>query len=206
AGRPSGSVTFQEGSTSLGTATVDATGSAQLTLSTLAAGSHSVSATYGGDANFTGSTSLAVVEVVNTAISTTVLVQSSANPAVFGQAINFTAIVVPATPSGFVPSGSVTYADGSTFLAKVNLDASGQAVFTLSTLALGSHSITVAYGGDSIFVGGSSQALTQVVNQASTTTAVTADSNPAAENQTVTLTATVAPVAPGAGVPTGTVA
>src|SRR5207248_5800860 len=48
-------------------------------------------------------------------------------------------------------------------------------------------------------------ALAQTVNQASTTTAVTSSANPSVFGQPVTFTATVSAVAPGVGIPTGTV-
>lgn len=61
---PGGSVTFLDGSTVLGTVTLDASGVATLSLSTLAAGSHTITAVYGGDANFAGSTSAPITETV----------------------------------------------------------------------------------------------------------------------------------------------
>jgi hypothetical protein len=63
-GIPTGSVNFLDGSASLGSATLDSTGTATLTLNTLAAGSHSITAVYGGDGNFTGITSAALTETV----------------------------------------------------------------------------------------------------------------------------------------------
>ena len=71
-----------DGSTTLGTGSVDGSGVATFTTSTLAVGSHSLSAVYSGDANFTGSTSSSVNQVVNQGGTTTALV-SSANPSVF---------------------------------------------------------------------------------------------------------------------------
>jgi hypothetical protein len=60
-----GTVTFKDGSTTLGSTSVDSSGNATLTTSALAAGSHSVSATYSGDIDFAGSTSPAAVEVIS---------------------------------------------------------------------------------------------------------------------------------------------
>ena len=54
-----GTVTFQDGETMLGSSTV-VDGMATYTVSTLTAGRHSITAAYGGDANFAGSTSSAV--------------------------------------------------------------------------------------------------------------------------------------------------
>lgn len=67
AGTPSGSVTFSDGSTSLGTQTLSAQGTASLSIATLAAGTHAVTARYGGDATFAASSSSAVQLVINAA-------------------------------------------------------------------------------------------------------------------------------------------
>jgi len=204
-GAPTGTVTFEEGAVTLGTAPLGVGGKATLPLATLIPGSHSIVGVYGGDVSFAGSTSPPFVQVVNAAVATVVVLQSSANPSVFGQAINFTATVTPASPSTLTPSGSVTYSEGGTVLGSAKLDSTAQAVLTLSNLTLGSHSITASYGGDTVFNVASSTPLTQAVNQASTTTAVEASPNPDLVNQVVTITATVAPISPGSGTPTGIV-
>lgn len=63
-GTPTGTVSFIDGTTSLGNATLNGSGAATLTLSTLSAGSHSITTVYGGDTNFAGSTSSAITETV----------------------------------------------------------------------------------------------------------------------------------------------
>ncbi len=62
---PTGTVTFMDGSGTLGTGALAAGGTATLAISSLTAASHSVTAVYSGDANNTGSTSNALTEVVN---------------------------------------------------------------------------------------------------------------------------------------------
>lgn len=57
ASKPAGTVTFLEGTTTLGVATLDANAVATLNLSTLAAGAHTLTARYEGDSNFNASTS-----------------------------------------------------------------------------------------------------------------------------------------------------
>ncbi len=57
---PTGTVTFVDGTTSLGTGTLNGSGVATYSSSTLAAGSHSVTASYAGDANNASSVSSAV--------------------------------------------------------------------------------------------------------------------------------------------------
>jgi hypothetical protein len=119
---------------------------------------------YGGDTNFNTSTSSTLSQVVNKA-STTTTVTSSANPSVYGQSVMFTATVAAVSPGAGTPTGTVTFKDGSTVLGTGTLSG-GVATYTTSTLALGTHSITVVYGGDTNFASSTSGALSQVVNQA----------------------------------------
>jgi hypothetical protein len=131
-------------------------------------------------------------------------VKSMPNPSVFGEAVTFTATVTPAAVSSNTPTGTVSFEDGQTPFEVLSLT-NGSASFNTSSLSTGSHNITVSYGGDANFAASTSTILTQVVDQASTTTTLVGAPNPANVGQTVTFTATVAPVSPGAGSPTGTV-
>jgi hypothetical protein len=63
-GTPTGAVTFKDGTTVLGTKRLSS-GKATLTTSALAAGKHSITAVYGGDADFAGSTSPVLTQTVN---------------------------------------------------------------------------------------------------------------------------------------------
>ena len=155
-------MTFKDGPSTLGTGTLDSLGQARFTISTLAVGSHPITASYGGDATFTGSTSSALTQTVKKA-STATSVSSSANPSVSGQSVTFTATVTAKSPGAGIPTGTVTFKDGSSILGTGTLDGSGQAMFTISTLAVGSHSITARYGGDASFNGSTSSRLTQTV-------------------------------------------
>src|SRR5205814_10249302 len=65
-GTPTGTVTFQDGASALGTGTLSG-GTATFTTSGLTAGTHSITAIYGGDANFAGSTSPVLTQTVNKA-------------------------------------------------------------------------------------------------------------------------------------------
>src|SRR5439155_1197873 len=201
AGVPTGTVTFMDGATVLGTATLT-NGSASLVTSTLTTGNHSLTTVYSGSANFNASTSPAVNQVVNS--QTTTSLTAPPNPSVFGQAVTLTAVVSPVAPGTGVPTGTVTFRDGATVLATVTL-ANGSASFAASTLAAGSHSLTAVYSGSPNFNASTSPAVTQVVNPGNTTTSLTSTPNPSNFGQTVTLSATVSPVAPATGVPTGTV-
>jgi hypothetical protein len=164
-GIPTGTVTFKRGSTTLGTVTLDGTGHAAFTTSTLPTGNSSISAVYNGTGNFNSSTSGTINEKVNKASTTTVVV-SSLNPSVSGQAVTFTATVSANAPAGGIPNGQVIFRDGGSKLATVQLDANGQASFTTTKLAVGSHNITVSYNGNTNFLASTSATLVQVVNAA----------------------------------------
>ncbi|HZS90342.1 MAG TPA: Ig-like domain repeat protein, partial [Chloroflexota bacterium] len=136
---------------------------------------------------------------------TTTTVTSSANPSVYGQPVTFTATVATVASGGPTPTGSVQFSvDGSPYGSPVALSG-GQAAVTISSLAVGGHTIAASYTPDTDSFTGSSGTLSQTVNKANTTTTVTSSANPSLLGQPVTFTATVSVVAPGAGTPTGSV-
>jgi len=165
---PTGSVTFSytlnNVTTVLGTVAL-ATNSniVSLTTAALGVGQFTITAIYGGDSNYTGS-SAAITQTVGRA-STSTSLSSSANPSTFGQSVTLTA-VVSAAVLGFTPTGTVMFLDGSSVLGTVNLDGAGTGVLTLSTLSVGTHTITAVYNSDSNFMASTSPALTQTVNAA----------------------------------------
>jgi Bacterial Ig-like domain (group 3) len=63
-GTPAGTVTFTDGATTLGTASLDNSGQAMFTTSTLTVGNHTITANHGGDPNFLGSRSM-LTQTVN---------------------------------------------------------------------------------------------------------------------------------------------
>src|SRR5207247_1855688 len=195
-GVPTGTVTFRDGATTIGTATLGATGSASIMVSTFAAASHARTAAYGSGGNFQTSTAAAVTQVVNAETATTLT--ATPNPSRFGQAVTLTATVALVVPATGMPTGSVRFMDGAATIGTATLGANGSASIVVSTLATGSHSLTAAYGGAGNFLASTSTAVTQVVNAGDTTTTLTATPNPSRFGQAVTLTATVAAVAPTA--------
>ncbi|MGH9502144.1 MAG: Ig-like domain repeat protein [Terriglobales bacterium] len=205
--KPTGSVTFKDGATTLGTGALNGSGVATLAISTLTAGSHSLTASYAGTVLFGTSTSNTVSQAVNQASTTTTVARTTGpNPSVFGQSLTFTATVAAVGPGAGTPTGTVTFTDGATTIGTGTLNGSGVATLTSATLAVGSHSITATYNADANFTGSTSAALAQTVNTASTTTTITSDSpDPSVVGQLVIINFTVAAVTPGSGTPTGTV-
>jgi len=107
-----------------------------------------------------------------------------------------------------MPTGTVNFLNGATTLGSGQLNSSGVATYSTSTLPAGMYTITAAYNGDSNFSGSTSNLVTQVVNAASkatSTTTVVSSANPATAGQSVTLTATVTGPSGNMTVPTGSV-
>ena len=197
-GTPTGSVTFFNGTNSLGSGTLLSNGTTSITSSALTAGSNSITATYAGDTNYNGMTSPVVTQTVLPATTTTVA--SSPSPSVVGQPVTLTAGV---SSTAGVPGGTVQFLNGTTVLGTATLSG-GVASFVTSALPFGFDSITAAYQGSSSFSPSTSSAITQTVQQASTTTTLTSSKNPASLGQSVTFTATVHPAPPSTGGPTPT--
>ena len=167
-GTPTGTVTFLDGATSLGTGALSASGVATLSTTTLAVGSHSITAQYGGDSNYSASTSSAVSVTVTTAAATpaasTTTLAASATTATTGDNITFTATVAGPSGNTTVPTGTVTFLNGTTSLGTGTLNSSGVATLSTTALPVGADTITAQYGGDTNFSASTSAAVTVTVS------------------------------------------
>jgi hypothetical protein len=193
---PTGTVTFLDGTTTLGTATLNGSAQATFTTSSLSTGSHSITAVYGSDANFATSTSAVLTQVVNgpAAVGTTTTLIGSPNPAAVGQTVTLNATVAEAGGSG-VPTGTVTFYDGTTSLGTGTLS-SGIATYSTSSLAVGTHSITASYGGDRSNAASTSSAVTVTVTAAAApdfSLALSPTSGTVSQGSTTTSTITITP-------------
>jgi streptogramin lyase len=160
-GVPTGTVTFLDGTTVLGTAPVNVDGQAQLPVS-LGVGNHTLTASFTGTNGFTNSVSTAVAEPVARA-GTSVDVGSTLSTVVTGQTVTFTAVVSPVAPGGGTPTGTVTFKDGNSILGTVAVGANDTATFTTTFAAVGNHTITAVYSGSGNFLGSTSAAQTKTV-------------------------------------------
>ncbi len=146
-----GTVTFYDGASELGTGTLNSSGVATLSLNALAIGQVSLTATYGGDASDITSTSAALFATINEAATTTSVVASAVDP-LYGQAVTFLATVAPVSPGLGAPTGTVSFYDGANLLGTGTL-CGGTATFTTSAaLALGTHTVTASYAGDGSYL------------------------------------------------------
>ncbi len=126
-------------------------------------------------------------QLINNIPSTTTAVTSSSNPSIYGQSVTFTATVAPQGPGS--PTGSVTFSDGATTLGVSPLTA-GIATISTASLAVGFHTITAVYSGDSNFLG-STGSLYQTVNSGTQTITFTTNAPAsAAYNTSFTVAAT----------------
>jgi hypothetical protein len=200
---PTGTVTFFDGATAIGTATLSATGTATLTTSALPGGSHTISATYGGDANNLTSSSGAVSETVQP-IATTTGIAAASNPSVAGAALQLTATAVQSgtTGAGGAFSGTVTFSDGATVIGTASISAAGIATLSVSSLNVGPHTLSASYGGNANYVASTSPSIGETLLAATTSTALTTSLTPSIAGAPVTFTAAVTG---SGGIPTGTV-
>ena len=163
-----GTVTWST-NTGCGTTTVTSgnPGVATCTTSILAVGSDTITATYSGDNNHSGSTgTLSGGQTVNPAASTTT-VASSLNPSIYGQAVTFTANVAAVSPGVGTPTGTVQFTiDGSNFGSPVTLASGSATSGSTSTLTEGTHTVTAVYLGSTNFAPSTSPVLNQVVQGA----------------------------------------
>ncbi|WP_181411017.1 Ig-like domain-containing protein [Nocardioides humi] len=209
AGSPSGTVTFTDGDTVLGSAPVgSATGGiASITVDALAVGQHAVVATYDGDDSFTSSFG-SVAQKVQRAQTSTV-VSSSANPSQPGGAVRFTAAVSPVAPGAGDPVGTVQFkVNGASLGAPVPLVDGSATSAEFTDLAPGTYRISAVYSGEPRFVGSTGlldQGNGQTVGKGGTATELASDDAESDQGQAVTFTATVRAVAPATGTPTGVV-
>ena len=161
---PTGAVTLLEGSTTLATQPL-VNGLANITLSNLAVGQHSLTASYAGDTNTGSGVSLPLLQIVGTLPAnsgTTTSLTASANPVGVGQPLVLIASVAPVTAGGAALTGTVAFMEGSTTLGTASIVGSS-ATFTTSSLAVGTHALTAVYSGSTSYATSVSAVLNEVV-------------------------------------------
>jgi autotransporter-associated beta strand protein len=143
-----GTVTFFANNVSIGTGTVNSSGLASLTTSSLAEGSFTITASYAAPSNFNAS-------AVSTGASQTVLratnisaTYSPSNP-VFGQNVSVLIAVAPSTGVG-TPTGTVQIYSGNTLLGNGTLSG-GSVNVSLGQLNAGTANLSIVYSGDGTF-------------------------------------------------------
>jgi FtsP/CotA-like multicopper oxidase with cupredoxin domain len=174
-------------------------GRATFQTAALGGGNHVVSAHYLGFGPDLASSSAAITQVVAKAPTSVTVTQSSTTSRYY-QLVTFTAQVAPASATG-----SVQFTVDGVLVAPVALDGSGRASIPAVTLAVRNHTVSARYLGSTNYLPSTSATLTHSVIRSASRVALVSNLNPSTRGTRVTFTATVSAVAPGGGVPTGTV-
>ena len=198
AGSPGGSIVVREGPTVQGSGTI-AAGSANVAISTLAVGAHTLVASYGGDSNFLSGDSDPVLVTIAQASPSLAISSQPASSSVVGQPITITASLSQA----FSPAGSVDFFVKGSKIGSSALSGTS-ASFSFTPSAAGSYSVSAVYQGDTNNTSANGSA-TLVVNQAPVNVSTPSVSGNLTAGQSLTFAVAVSAAAPGAGAPTGTV-
>jgi hypothetical protein len=161
---PTGSVTFKDNGVALSTVALNGTGSAILSIATLTAGTHTLTAEYSGDTNYVARTSINYTQTVNRVAGATTAALSRTS-STYGDAVTITATVAN-VGAGVIPTGTVTFRNGTTAIGTGTLDSTGRATLTTSTLVAGSRRLSVAYAGDGNYTASTSAAASLAVAKA----------------------------------------
>jgi hypothetical protein len=165
-GTPTGTVVVSEGTASCNVTLSGGSGSCAL--ASPVAGGRTVTATYGGDASFLGS-SASTAHTVNPAATTTAITADTPDPSTVNSAYTVSFTVAVTSPGAGAPTGNVTVSDGTdSCFAAVNV---GNC--SLTSTAVGAKTLTATYGGDANFGGSVSAGVAHTVNAIATTTTIT---------------------------------
>ena len=197
-GTPTGTITFLDGTTVLGTAPLNAGGVATLTVSFSTPGTHPLTASYPATGPYDAATSPILNETVQT-LTTTLGLTSSVNPVnVNGN----TVLTATASSTSGTPTGTITFLDGTTVLGTAPLNPSGVATLTVSFSTPGTHPLTAHYPTTGAYQAATSPVVNENVQNFSSTATLTSSVNPVLITSSTVLTATITSPA---GTPTGTV-
>jgi hypothetical protein len=155
-GTPTGTVTYYNGSTALGSATVGT----PFTTGVLPVGTDQITAVYSGDSNFVGSMSSAsaVVSLAPTPLQFTAPLGTVYYPA---SSVNFT-VILPLKNLQPI-SGTLTLYDGSTVIGTFNVLPTGVVFGITPQLSVGTHTLRAVYSGNAQYPPGQSPIITVTV-------------------------------------------
>lgn len=162
---PTGTVKFTLDGTVINSGVTLSSGTASLNAVVSAVGTHTLSVSYSGDANYAVAGPVTrTFTITAAAVKTATAVKLSATtPTAACKAVPFAATV---TGSGTVkPTGSVTLKEGTTVLGTATLS-NGAATLQLASMTAGTHSVTAAYSGDSAHAASTSAAFKETVTSA----------------------------------------
>jgi hypothetical protein len=169
----SGTVTFYDGTSVLGTGTVGSAHTATFRPASSFAfvgGAHNITAAFGGVAS-TAAASTSPVFVENVTAGTTTTQLTNVTAAGAGQTVTLSAVVTPSSTSAtYAPTASVQFYDGATAIGSpvplfyISSNNEGYALYeaqySTASLSQGTHTITAQYPGDANYSASTSNAQT----------------------------------------------
>ncbi len=205
-GTPTGTVTFMDGSTTLGTGTLNGSGVVTFQTSALSVGSNTITAVYGGNADFTTSTSMPLVQTVIPGTPPTVSI-AAVTPSLRVSPVGSITIQFSEPVVGFDLADLQLTRDGVTVpLNGATLTTSDQQNWTLGNLSattspVGNYQLTLAAAGSGItdFAGNPLTVGANITWQTVLTTTLTWDGGGGADNNWMTAANWEYDVAPVAG-------
>lgn len=203
AGTPTGTVTVSDGGVTNTCIATLSGGSGSCSITFNSTGTYAMVAHYNGDGNFQASVSSSQNLTVHGVATTTTLATGNPTPSVVGQTVSFSYTVTPNSGTG-TPGGTVTVSDTTDNISCTAQVSDGSCNITFPSV--GSKTLKATYNGDSNFDASTSSPVSETVNQANTSTAVTLNPSQVTFPSTFTATAQVTVLSPGSGTPTGTVA
>ena len=207
---PTGDVVLLAGSQTINLGSLN-NGALSVPVSTLPGGTYLVSASYGGDGTFGASASSPGISVTvaaepsTTTFSTLNAAQTPATSTTFGDFFFLQATVAGTSGQG-TATGTISFSDtfnGNTAtLLTVPLNIRGAALVQETSLAVGTHTLSASYSGDSSFMPSAAGTITVAVTKGNTQTILFA---PGGLPPGIPVNLEALLVRPGVGVPTGTV-
>jgi alpha-tubulin suppressor-like RCC1 family protein len=158
---PTGSLQLFDGSLPIASIASLSGGSAVFTTTALAVGTHSLTAVYAGDQSNAGSTSPALVQVVQQLTTTVLSADSDINGT--GASMLENTVLLGAVVNGAAPTGSVTFRDGPLTLGTATVSA-GLATLTVPAFSARTHQLTATYAGDGNNTASTSSVYRQIVS------------------------------------------
>ncbi len=142
---PTGNINFSVDGKTQPTQTL--TGTTALVTLSLGVGTHAVTVSYTGDANYASSSSTLSFTIAKAATTTSLTLAPATALGV--TSLTFTAKVASTTATG--ATGTVTFYAGTTAISTQTLGTSGTVVYTTATTNYGSYQFSAVYSGDANF-------------------------------------------------------
>ena len=164
-------------------------GSAAYSFSSSTTGSHTIAATYSGDSKYTASAGSVTVTVTGNQSSNTILSAAATTLAAGASDLVTITVASGSASSTATPTGSLTITVDNSLQTPTLTLANGSATYSFSSMTAGSHTISAAYSGDSIYAPSTGSVTVNVVAKSfklAATSVTVASGSPGTSTVTIT--------------------